>query len=246
MRRLNPNFFVVVITFLLSATAYSQEHNNVGSRGSDAVTVRLGSSAVVIPAPEGFEEATSQFENVKTKFTATEAPENEMLLVHLLSSDCDLLRRGQPATMNQYTKVSVLKTVKEQDFSQSELADIVAEFRKNGAALLDPNGPNMKGLLEHLDQALKNTTSTNSSMEMTQPVNMGEFEVSPNIYSVMLLLTFKRGAGETTPILAGLSYMRLKQRLVYAFTYRRYNSKADVEALKTFSQTWTASILAAN
>jgi hypothetical protein len=251
MRYLTPKLFIIAtITLLFTSPVYSQEHREVpkrvGTARAGALTIRLGTSAVVMPAPDGYEEATSQFENVKARFSETEAPGNEMLAVHLMSSDCDLLRRGQPATMQQYTKVSVLRATKEQVFSQANLAEVVTEFRKNGASMMDPNGPRMKALLEHLEQGLKKTGSDATAVDMTQPVNMGEFEVSPNIYSVMLLLQFKSSAGEATPVLAGMSYMRLQQRLVYVFTYRRYNSKSDVEILRSFARTWTANILAAN
>jgi len=246
MKNLTPKFFIVAaIIFLLPAPAFSQEHrevtNRAGTTSTDKITVRLGSSAVVIPAPEGYEEATSQFERVKARFSETEAPNNEMLAAHLMSSDCDLLRRNQEATMQQYTKVSVLRTAKEEVFTEASLATVVAEFRKNGASMLDPNSPSMKAVLERVAQALKKP-----DLDMSQPVNMGEFEVSPSIYSVMLLLTYKSSSGEATPVLATVSYMRLKQRLVYVFTYRKYSSTSDVEILRSFAKTWTGNILSAN
>jgi hypothetical protein len=208
--------------------------------------VRLGTSKVLIPAPEGFEEATTQFESIRTRFAATESPTNEMLLAHLKAEDCDLLRNGQAPTMLQYTKVSVLRAAKEQAFSQADLAAVISEFRKNGAAMMDPNSPGMKRVLDNIEQGLKKIDSATTSVEMTQPVNLGEFEVAPNIYSVMLLLTFKSGAGELKPILATMSYMRVQQRLLYAFAYRQYTSRADIETLRIFAKAWTARILAAN
>jgi len=246
MRNLTPNFFIVVaIIFLLTAPGSSQEHrevtNRAGTGSAGKITVRLGSSSVVIPAPEGYEEATSQFERVKARFSETEAPGNEMLAAHLMSSDCDLLRRNQEATYQQYTKVSVLRTAKEQVFTQADLAAVVSEFRKNGTSMMDPDSPRMKAVLERVAQALKKP-----DLGMSQPVNMGEFEVSPNIYSVMLLMTYKSSSGAATPVLATMSYMRLQQRLVYLFTYRQYTSRSDVEILRSFAKTWTGKVLSAN
>ena len=251
MRKRVSNLFILAASILvLAIPANSQEHkevsNSPGTAKASAVTIRLGTSAVVIPAPEGYEEATSQFESIKARFTETEAPENELLLVHLMANDCELLRRGQEATMEQYTKVSVHRTSKERQFSQAELAEIVSEFRKNGASIMDPNSPKMKAYLEHVEQGLKKTGSPDASLDMSQPVNMGELEVSPNNYSVMLLLPFKGSNGESTPILGVMSFLRLQQRLVYVFTYRRYHSKPDVDALRSFTKTWTSNIFAAN
>jgi len=253
MKYQTPNFFIAAaILVILTAPAYSQEHREVPNRAGaattrpSAVTLRLGTSAVVVPAPAGYEEASSQFENIRIRFTETEAPSNEMLLVHLLSSDCDLLRSGQAPTMAQYTKVSVLRTAKEQAFSQADLQAVVAEFRKNGAAMLDPNGPRMKAVLEHVEQALKKVDSPDATLDMSQPINMGEFEVSPNIYSVMILMSFKTNEGKMNPVLAAMSFMRVQERLLYVFSYRKYKLRTDVDTLRTFAKTWTASILAAN
>jgi hypothetical protein len=251
--RSTPLLFAAIV-LTLSATARAQEHKK-GVEKSGAVsrpvvlTVRLGNSVVVIPAPEGFEEASSQFDSIKARFTETEAPGNEMLAVHLPASDCELLRRGEQTTFNSYTKISVLRDAKEQVFSESDLAALVAEFRKNGATMMDPNGPRMKALLEHIEQGLKKVESGDTQIDMSQPVNLGELEVSPRIYSVMMLMTITRDTGATqssTPLLAGVTFMRVKQRLIYVFTYRKYHSKSDVEALRVFTKTWTGGILAAN
>jgi hypothetical protein len=247
-------FTTVTLLFALSSTTHSQEHGTeAGNRSANAragaVTIHLGSSAVVIPTPDGFEEASSQFERVRTRFTETEAPGNEMLLVHFTASDCNILRSGRDATMNEYTKVSVLSKLKNQVFSESDLATIVTEFRKNGAAALDPNAPLNKATLDKVEQGLQKTESSNTTLNLTQPVNLGEVEVSPNIYSVMILMTFTKNNGTTTtttPILASMTFMRVKQRLLYVYCYRIYRARSDLAALRAFSKTWTGQILAAN
>jgi hypothetical protein len=84
---------------------------------------------------------------------------------------------------------------------------------------------------------------------MTQPINLGEFDTRPNVYSVMLLVNIKtlNSDKETTALIAGgLSYVRVKQRLIYVYTYRRYESKADLETLRDFTKHWMGQILAAN
>lgn len=65
----------------------------------------------------------------------------------------------------------------------------------------------------------------------------------------MLLINFKTqsNAGDVSTLVAGgLSYVRVKQRLIYVYTYRRYDSKTDVEVLRDFTKQWIGQILAAN
>ena len=210
---------------------------------------QLGTQVVTIPAPAGFEEAASQFENIKNHFTLTEAPDNDMLAIYLPSADCDKLRAGEFGPLNFYTKVSIRRAVRDQDYPTERFAQLVTAFRQNGAQILDVNGPLMKAATARLDKSLTELSQQETQVDLSQPVNLGEFDTRPDVYSVMLLLNFTTTTadGQTTvPILGGLSYIRVKQRLVYVYTYRRYNSKADASILRVFTTDWINKILAAN
>lgn len=214
-----------------------------------AATFQLGAQLLTIPAPAGFEEAASQFEQIKIHFNSTEDPGNDMLAVYLTSADCEKLRAGEVGPFNFYTKVSIRRGVREQDYSTDRFAQLVAAFRQNGSQILDVNGPVMKAATERLDKSLTELNKQETQVNLGQPVNLGEFDTRPNVYSVMLLvnITTTTGDGEATaPILGGLSYVRVKQRLVYVYTYRRYKTKADAAILRAFTTEWINQILAAN
>jgi len=236
-------FLAVVIVLGVTASALAQAPK------TKAATFQLGTQVLTIPAPAGFEEAASQFEQIKTHFTTTEAPDNDMLAIYLPSADCDKLRAGEFGPFSFYTKVSIRRAVREQDYPTDRFAQLVATFRQNGAQILDVNGPLMKAATERLDKSLTELSKQETQVDLSQPVNLGEFDTRPDVYSVMLLLNFTTTTadGQTTvPILGGLSYIRVKQRLVYVYTYRRYNSKADAAILRAFTTDWINQILAAN
>ena len=214
-----------------------------------AATFELGAQVLTIPAPAGFEEAASQFEKIKTHFSSTEDPGNDMLAVYLQSADCEKLRAGEFGPLSFYTKVSIRRGVRELDYSTERFAQLVAAFRQNGAQILDVNGPVMKAATERLDKSLTELNEQETQVDLGQPVNLGEFDTRPNVYSVMLLLNIRTTTGDgeaSVPILGGLSYIRVKQRLVYVYTYRKYKSKADAGILRAFTTEWINQILAAN
>jgi hypothetical protein len=238
------NGAIAIAAFLfLSASATAQ------TRSTGAATVQLGNQVITIPSPDGFEEAASQFERVKNQFTLTEAPENDMLAVHMPRAVCDRLRAGEFGPFNFYTKISVRQGIRDLDYSAERFANLVSEFRKSSSRVLDVNSPAMKATLEHIGQGLSEINKQETEFNMTQPINLGEFDTRPNVYSVMLLLNIKtvNSGNETSALIAGgLSYVRVKQRLIYVYTYRRYESKADVETLRDFTKQWIGQILAAN
>lgn len=106
---------------------------------ADVTTFQLGNQVVRIPAPNGFEEAASQFELLKNHFTVTEDPGNDMLAVHLPHADCEKLRDREFGPFNFYTKVSVRKGVPEEDYSAERFATLVSTFRKSGSQILAAN-----------------------------------------------------------------------------------------------------------
>src|SRR5450432_1808978 len=79
---------VVVLVVMVSVSTFAQ------TRKPGNTLLQLGDTVDLIPPPDGFEEAASQFFSVDTAFTETEAPGNDMLAVHLLTADCETLRRG--------------------------------------------------------------------------------------------------------------------------------------------------------
>ena len=234
---------VIAILFLVSASAAAQ------TRKADPSTFQLGNQVITIPSPEGFEEAASQFEGIKNHFTRTEEPGNDMLAIHLPHADCEKLRKGEFGPFNFYTKISVRSAVRSVDYSAERFANLVSEFRKSSSKILDVNSPAMKATLEQLGKNLSELSKQETQVDMSQPLNLGEFDTRPNVYSVMLLVNFKtqNSDGEVSKLIAGgMSYVRVKQRLIYVYTYRKYESKTDVEVLQNFTKQWIGQILAAN
>lgn len=233
----------LVVLLSLNAVAQSQSLNVL------APVFQLGDQATTIPAPAGFAEAASQFENIRNHFTTTEAPGNEMLAVFLPQADCKKLRAGTFGPFNFYTKVSVRAAVRGESYSGARFAELVAYFRKNEGTLLDMNSPAMKATLQRLEQGLSKLNDKETHVDLPQLTRLGEFDTRPNVYAVMLLLNVTAQAGksvETTPLLGTLVYLRVKNRMIYVYTYRKYISPDDVSLLRDFTRQWITQILAAN
>lgn len=249
---------IVAVILVASGLAHAQTHEAVkDSSAQKNSSVQLGDKVIVVPAPQGFEEASTQFKDVKDRFIATEAPSNDFLLAHFSLEDCQSLRKGAAITLNRYTKVSVLKDLRQQAFSDADMTATVAEFRKSSGALLDPDGPTMKAVTENAERNLANLNSKPIDLGFKETENLGEFDVRPEVFSVMLLFTLKAGSGGTesiTQMLASLTFLKVRQRLVYVAVYRKISSVAALKTelkpgmaeVKQFTTKWVNEILAAN
>jgi hypothetical protein len=236
------------IVLLGSAVAPAQSPQTTIS--IDAASAKLGDQVVVLPAPEGFEEATQQFEAVKTRFAATEPPESDLLAGYLTVSDCDRLRQSQTAVYPSWTKIAVLRAARAHDFSTEEYAGIVEYFRKNGASAMDPDNKRMKQGFAHLDEVLSKEYSTGIKVDFDKPIDLGEFDRRPNVYSSLLLMNLKAQAEgqeyQQLRVFATVTILLVKKRILVVATYRKFESKADAETLTRFTTKWVNEILAAN
>lgn len=249
---------IVAVILIAGGLAHAQTHEaQKDSSVQKNSSVQLGNKVVVVPAPEGFEEASTQFKDIKDRFVATEAPSNDFLLAHFPIDDCQLLRKSGAVALNRYTKVSVLKDLRQQAFSDADMAASVAEFRKSSGALLDPDGPTMKAIAENAERGLSNLDSKPIELGFNATENLGEFDLRREVFSVMLLITLKADSGGTqsiTPMLASLTFLKVKQRLVYVAVYRKISSPAALKTelkpgmseVKQFTTKWINEILAAN
>ena len=246
------------LVFLIGASVQAQPHEAATSaKRAKTSSVRLGDKVVVIPDPEGFEEGTSQFPSIKALFEAIEAPMNDMLLGHLPVSDCTTLRNGGVIVFTRYTKVAVLKAAREIAVSDADMTDTVAEFRKNGVKMLEPDGPLATEVMRNAEKGLARLQSQEVGLDLNETQNLGEFDVRPNAYSVMLLMSLSidsQGTKKTVPLLASLTFIKIRQRILYLNVYYKISSP---EALKTefkpamaevtqFAKKWVDQILAAN
>jgi hypothetical protein len=247
-----PLSLASALVFVVGVVAHAQDHQTNATKPTSSLSssVRLGEKVVVIPTPEGYEEATSQFKKIKDRFSATEAPENDMLLVHMLAADCELMRQGSNATFSQYTKVSVLRQARALTVTSAMMAAAVEELRAQAVKFPDPNNPTTVAMEKHLERALSNLNSKQTTIDFGKPEVLGEFNVAPNVFSLLMLLNVKLNQagveGKPTPMLMSVSYVRVKERIIFVYVYKHLESKADLEPLKAFTTNWTNAIVAAN
>lgn len=257
MRISKSTFAIAALVALFGIVAQAQPKQARQNEVAKTASVQLGDKVVVIPNPEGYEEGSSQFKAVKDLFVATESPDADFLLSHLPASECKLLRNGGALMLSRYTKISVSRALRAQPIFNPDMAAAIEDFRKNAGAILDPDGPIMKGVMEKAEQGLTDVASKPVGLNFTQTQNLGEFDVRPDVFSVMLLFTYKidtNGIKSTIPMLCSMTFLKVQHRLLFVNVYRKISSlaalktelKPGIAEVKQFTTKWVNEILAAN
>lgn len=257
MRLRKSTLLLAALVAVCGAVVHAQPKQAQQKQVAKTASVQLGDKVIVIPNPEGYEEGSSQFKEVKDRFMATESPQADFLLAHLPASECRLLRNGGSLILNRYTKVSISQALRARSVFNPDLKAAIEDFRKNSGAVLDPDGPTMKTVMERAEQGLTDVLSKPIGINLNQTQNLGEFDVRPDVYSVMILFTYKvesQGFKATVPMLCSMTFLKVKHRILFVNVYHKINSlaalktelKPGIAEVKPFTTKWVNEILAAN
>jgi hypothetical protein len=245
MRRFAPALFLLTLAALAPPAEARQGQGGPPAPAAQRHVYQLGLKSVAIPPPAGFAEALSQSDLVATVMTGSESPNNEVLASHIPSAELERLKRGEPVEFSFYTKVSVLKMAKAHEMSEAEFAAVVSQFEAASPELFDVNGPIIRETVKRMEGSLSAVAGGEVKLELAQPQNLGSFEKTKDVYSAMMLMTLKGEKGPT-PLLGTLSMVRLKGRMLFFYTYRKFISKQDAEVLRDFTRGWIKEVVAAN
>ena len=236
------------IVLVTSAAIQAQSSQTTISFGG--ATAKLGELVVSLPAPEGYEEATQNWESVKLRFAAAVPPEGDLLAGYLPISDCDLLRKNQPALYSWWTIINVYRPARTHVSSKAEFARIVGYAQPESEFWKNRDRSKIKEVLAQTDKLLSKETSKDVKLDLSQPKPLGAFDRRANVYSSLLLLNLTVRVDEkevaSIPVLASMTLLLIKQRVINVFAYKKYESEADADAVMQFTTKWVNEILAAN
>lgn len=205
----------------------------------------LGSRSVKVPAPDGFMGAFRRFDKIAERMIATEDAGNEVLTVHLPSSDFPRFEANQDQDLDLYTKVSVSKRVKTLDISSSMFADLVSATEKQIGTLLDPNSAIFKRVEQNAGKGLTELWRNETTVKINEPKHLGFFEKGTDTLSFMMFMNFDIN-NQKFSILNTSSFVRVNNRVLFIYTYKRNPVAGDIEKLRSFASRWTKEIREAN
>jgi hypothetical protein len=251
-----PLLLLVNINIVVAQTPSAANPGKAGNNKGQASTVKessssfqLGNKTVVIPPPAGFEEATSQSAEVKRIFTVTEDPGLDLLAVHVPAELMDKIRRGDREPFSLYTKVSIPKRLRATDASPTDFSTFVSSIQTSFTQALDPDSATMKTIKKAQDRNLTELLEQDATIDFSKPINLGQVVKTPASYGQLLLIKTKLQTGDLQKevvIVGGMGIVRVKQRIVFVYTYKFFNSAEDIEMVRAFTRKWLDEIVKAN
>jgi len=208
--------------------------------------VGVGGTIIDIQAPHKFHEVTSLFPEFE-RFFKTITPQTNRLLGALISEE-DLQRanENQEPKLNRYMMLQVAYQMENKSVSSAEFQDLTSTIKKL-----------QKTLLQKIKDKTADEVTNNFSEEykipvdikIGEPVPLGTFVEQSDAYGFGNLMRYKVSLGEKEieyDMVTGISFLRVKSRVLFAYVYCLYESEKDINWAKSKSIEWIDSMLKLN
>jgi len=209
----------------------------------DGDSYKLGSATVVIPPPGGFVDIVDLIPNDHGRFAANDL--QGLLSLDVPSDVVPRLKADPSIPLDIYTRVVISPQIRERFIKPEIFAATVAEYKKNFASLMDPDGKIMTSVKSDMALWTSQVRGQKTGINVDAPKNLGFFNETPNLLSTLMLVTIKVDE-RRIPMLVSTSMLRVTGRLINVSVYKRSPTDKDIEILTAFTKAWTDAIFAAN
>lgn len=119
------------------------------------------------------------------------------------------------------------------------------EFSELRDLVIGKNIINQKQIEDSIISAIKFAKNNIATIENMEPITLGGIYSSENAIG-SLMLTFTIEDSKVLTKLVSVSYLRIKEKLIYAYIFTSYYDKQDINWITNLSESWAKAIIEVN
>lgn len=201
--------------------------------------VRAGGIELTLPGPgSDFAEAGDK---LRTTFFELLAPSNNRLLTaYVQEKTLANVNAGKPLVLDIYSMVEVPR--------RAEYTDVTPQAFEQVLKGMEPSMGKFElkaGYFQREMNARLKSLGT-GPIEIGHPEMLGGIFRKDNAAGYAMLLAVKQGDDRSNTMAGGMAVIRIRQRLVFAYLYRKYESPDTVSWVSKNLEVWCDAILAKN
>ena len=218
---------VTLISFLLSP-----------SLKADNTTVTVGGQNITLPAPSNYFQVYGRSSNYDTFANSAVPPSNKLLAVFMNESSlADILKNELPTSGTMFYIQYNRKL--DRVINQDEFNQLKQYLSKNIESGISKNHDLISQIADNASKVV------GIKMNIQDPICIGTFGEDSNSLG-FTILSRNEVNGDIVVSVASCIYALVKNRLLYIYTSKTYNDKADIPWCRDSAITWKNAILSAN
>jgi hypothetical protein len=202
-------------------------------------TVRVGAVSIDLPSPAN--DLADPGPDYRVLFEPLAAGPNRLVAAFVPRDNLAAIHAGNAPPMDKYILLEVQR--------RAEFAAVdPATFRQIAEATAKQLGGDLSQTdRENQDRINQNLKSLGNpaNVSIDKPVQLGTFFSEPDAVGFGMITPYNEN-GVTTRRVGCLAFLRVRGRILSAFTYATYKDESTVNWVKTTSAQWAEAILKAN
>jgi hypothetical protein len=232
---------VARLTFTLSIliTLGSVYANAQAPNSSDASTFRVGLKSVVVGSPStDLVEPGSDFRVIFEVFVPTT---NRLVAAFLLPEELRATLKGT-TPLSRYAFVQVPRRAEFAAVTPEIFKQIAGSMGQEFAASMDTA---VKDSQDEMNRRLKALNANPTTLTLDKPLMLGSFFSKPDAVGFGSVMPYDVN-GKMVKLAAAVSVVRVQERVLFLYLYTIYKDQESVNWVRTTSEKWADTILAAN
>jgi len=212
-------------------------------------TIGVGGTEISIPAPEGFHEISKLSSETRDHFETFTPPDNRLLGVFLLEEDLGLLMKDETPDVRRYMLLQSYRKLEDYDLSRREFDELADSIKEQNNSLMQEVKREVESLLAATSEKLSEEYQTSVAFQVSNSVPLGVFLERRNAIGYANLTKYETAIEdevENSTMIMSISLLRLKNRLLYAYVYERYETQESIDWVRKTSTQWAKAMLEAN
>lgn len=233
-------FSLVSFFILISGTAIAQDKSPAPAKPLEPQSYRSGLKSIVIPPPTA--DLSEIGPDYRVLMDSSVPDTNRLLAAFLSAEDFVNVRSGISKGANRYALVENLRRAEFIDVDADTFKQVSNSVAQQFGATLNAS---VKDEEEELNRKLKAMRGSDTTMTLDKPMQLGVFFSKPNACSFGIIQQIS-AAGSSVKMVAGVTILRVQNRLIYAYLYSAYKDEDSVQWVRKISEQWADAILKAN
>lgn len=222
---------------------------SIANAETQNIQIEVGGTMINVPSPAGFHEISDLSPETRKRAETMTPPQNRLIAVFVSEADLGRIMKGDAPEFGRYMFLQVFRDLENRNISRSQFQQLGTQIKQQQNTLSTKLKDKADSFIEGAADKLSKDSAISLSLKMGEIVPLGVFLEQSNAVSLAMLAKYQVSAeGEKLDyvVISGTSWVRVKQKVLYANVYSTYKSQDDLNWVRSKSREWVNSLLTFN
>ena len=203
---------------------------SIANAETQNIQIEVGGVKIDVQAPIGFHEISSLSPETRNLAETMTPPSNRLLAIFVSEDDLGRIMKGEAPEFGRYMLLQVFRELENTNISNGQFRQLVAQIKEQ-------------------QNTLSKEYELSQKMKIGEQVPLGVFFEQSNAIGFASMVKYQAEAeGEKLDyvVAGGTSFIRVKQKVLYAYVYGTYENQDDLNWVRSKSREWVDSLLTFN